>query len=74
MLESVLSASHHGIPDNEIIRQQFQYLYNPANGDYVLEKFRKACPGCYPATDSFYDKIKNKSSNERGKVELVHCI
>ena len=68
MLESVLSASFHGVADNEIIRQQFQYLYNPANGDYVLEKIRKVCPGCYPATDSFYEEIKQKSSNERGKV------
>lgn len=68
MLESVLSASHHGVADIDIIREQFQYLYNPANGDYVLEKIRKACPGCYPATDDFYENIKSKSSSERGKV------
>lgn len=68
MLESVLSASHHGVADIKIIKEQFQYLYNPANGDYVLEKIRKVCPGCYPATDDFYENIKNKSSSERGKV------
>lgn len=72
-LESVLSAWHYGIADEEIIETEFSYLVSPTKGYFILEKFRRASGGVdsYPAIQAFVDKISKKKPVSRGKSKVA---
>ncbi len=73
-LESILTAWRHNIVDRNIIMEEFQYLINPEEGYYILEKVRKAAGGrkVYPAIDDFVEKLKEiKEGKTPGKGPIV---
>ena len=74
LLESILTAWRHNIADRDILLEEFQYLVNPEEGDYILEKFRKAAGGrkTYPAIDDFVEELKKiKEGKNSGKGPIV---
>jgi hypothetical protein len=71
MLEIVLTAWKDNIADQDILKNEFQPLYNPQSGDYMLEKFRQASGGAssYPSISKFVQSLiaerQSLSSRER---------
>lgn len=73
MLESVMTAWHLNIVDQEEIENQFQYLYNPEKGWNALKSFREAAGGmnAYPNIEQFMqtlEKKRNKIGRECSKL------
>jgi hypothetical protein len=72
MLEIVLTAWKHNIADREILREQFAPMYNPKNGDFMLERFRDALGGAdaYPSIADFVQTLKadRQRSASRGPL------
>ena len=61
-LEFTLVAWQYSVVDRGIIENQFQYLFDPANGHEMLKHFRKAAGGenSYPAIEIFTAHVTNK--------------
>lgn len=72
MLEIVLTAWKNNIADRGILHEQFAPMYNPKNGDFMLEKFRDAIGGAdaYPSIADFVQTLKadRQRSASRGPL------
>ncbi len=64
MLESILSAWHHGIADKKIIEEEFKYLIDPKDNHGLLPKFRKVAGDSYPAITAFANHLQKEKPNK----------
>ena len=72
MLEIVLTAWKHNMADREILHAQFAPLYNPKNGDFMLERFRDAIGGAeaYPSIADFVQALKVERQRSASRKPL----
>jgi hypothetical protein len=62
-LESVLAAWRHNVADQDIIEEQFRYLYDPKKNHTVVEKFRTAENiDNHPGIRDFINHLKKKGN------------
>ena len=65
-LETMLSAWHHNVADQEMLEEQLTYLVSSKNNHFLLENFRQASGDgeSYPSIKVFIAYLKNKSEKE----------
>ena len=72
-LETMLSAWHHNVADQEMLEEQLTYLVSSKNNHFLLENFRQAAGDgeSYPSIKVFIAYLKNKSEKETlAKIKL----
>lgn len=66
ILESVFIAYRHNVADKDILKEQFEYLVNPAENEFVLEDFRNSSRvHSYPGIQDFVDELKEDRKNTK---------
>jgi hypothetical protein len=61
-LESIFVAARHGVANEEILIEQFDYLYDERQGHHILQNLREALGGAkaYPALHELEKKLTAK--------------
>jgi hypothetical protein len=74
-IETICVAWHHNVADQDLIKEQLKYVYNPSKNQYALSDFREiAGRGSWPCFDAFVSILKEeyeKRFNTAGKSKIV---